>query len=183
MGNVSIDEESSKLQGEEEADDNKTTSTSFREAWAGNRAAATSFRCTHRCLASTSNIGRTLVEAVAKAAVFQTAGKPFADPKNAVAPLAAELIKSLMGDAGGGSRAEGSAGVLSDLAHAVEDWTTTKKTFFGNMGTLLATGTQSDAIDKLKTELARSEVQGFTPSDCERMSRELLLRVGLGGSE
>jgi hypothetical protein len=178
MGSVGEDEDSNKALGEGEegnvADDNTTTS-SFREAWAGNRAAATSCRCTHMCLSSTNNIAKCLVEAVAKAAVFQTAGKPFADPKASVAPLSAELVKSLMG---GGSHAEGSAGVLSDLAHAVEEWTNNKKTMFSNMGSLLATGTQSDAIAKLKGELARSEAQGFTPSDRERMSRELLLRVG-----
>ena len=152
--------------------------SSFREAWAGNRAAAISCRCTHMCLASTKNIGRCLVEAVAKAAVFQAAGKPFADPKASVGPLSAELVKSLMGDTGRGSPAAGSAGVLSDLAHNVDAWTMNKRTFFGNMGSLLATGTQSDAIAKLTADLTRAEIQGFTPSDRERMSRELLLRAG-----
>ena len=177
MASASVDGESNEPPASEE-EEAATTTTSFREAWAGRQAAATSCRCTHMCLASTSNIAKTLVDAVARAAVFQTAGKPFADPKNTVAPLSAELVQSLMGDdAGGGSRAEGSAGVLSDLARAVEHWTCNKKTFFGNVGSLLATGNQTDAISKLKGELAKAECKGLTPSDRERMSRELLLRV------
>ena len=159
---------------DERSADGKAT-TSFREAWADNKRAATSCRCTHMCLASTSNIAKTLVEAVAKAAVFQTAGKPFADPMNAVSGLSAELVKTLMAD---GSHVEGSAGVLSDLAHEIDEWTVSKKTFFSNAGSLLATGTQADAIDKLRVELARADAKGFNPSDRERMSRELLLRVG-----
>ena len=38
-------------------------------------------RCTHTCVVSSSNISRCMLEAVAKAAVFQVSGKPFADPK------------------------------------------------------------------------------------------------------
>jgi len=127
--------------------------------------------CTHVCIATTENIARSLVEAVAKAAVFQTL-KPFGDPRTVVAPLSAELVTFLMG----GSCAEGSAGVLSDLMHNLESWTISKKSF---LSSFVSAASQSDTIAKLKLDLTRCETsEGFNPSDRERMSRELLLRVG-----
>ena len=59
-------------------------------------------RCSFMCLTSTANIGRALTAAVAKASVYQCAGKPFADPKACVGPLAADLVEYLAGDVGGG---------------------------------------------------------------------------------
>ena len=55
----------------------------------------------HMCLSSLQNLSRNLLDAVAKASVYQTAGKPFGDPKACIAPLSVDLIKYLVEDADG----------------------------------------------------------------------------------
>ena len=127
------------------------------------------------CLTSTANIGRALTAAVAKASVYQCAGKPFADPKACVGPLAADLVEYLAGDVGGGDPGEGAAGALSDLHSAMEAWTTSKKSWLGSVGETFSKASQADAIDALKSAVFKGE--GWKVSDRERVSRELLLRV------
>lgn len=132
-------------------------------------------RCSFMCLTSTANIGRALTAAVAKASVYQCAGKPFADPKACVGPLAADLVEYLAGDVGGGDPGEGAAGALSDLHSAMEAWTTSKKSWLGSVGETFSKASQADAIDALKSAVFKGE--GWKVSDRERVSRELLLRV------
>ena len=132
-------------------------------------------RCSFMCLTSTANIGRALTAAVAKASVYQCAGKPFADPKACVGPLAADLVEYLAGDVGGGDPGEGAAGALSDLHSAMEAWTTSKKSWLGSVGETFSKASQTDAIDALKSAVFKGE--GWKVSDRERVSRELLLRV------
>ena len=61
----------------------------FRAKWNEGKTRSLACRCSYVCLTSTHNISRALLCAVAKAAVYQSAGKIFGDPKAAVAPLSA----------------------------------------------------------------------------------------------
>jgi hypothetical protein len=157
----------------------KEDSASFKRAWAGARDAATSCRCAHLCLASHANVSRALVDAIAKAAVFQTAGKPFGDANDLVAKLATDLVAKLMkfaDDAENGK--SGLAPNLADLAAWINEWVTRKRSFFGEFGAMWSKEKQTEAVERVRQDVARGEC--WPAADRERVSRELLLRYDRG---
>lgn len=143
----------------------------FLEKWSEGKKDASACRCSHMCLSSLQNLSRNLLDAVAKASVYQTAGKPFGDPKACIAPLSVDLIKYLVEDADGAVPGESKAGVLSDLHHGIATWVESKRSFLNNF----SLSSQTDAIDALRLDMSRGE--GWKVTDRERVTRELLLRV------
>jgi hypothetical protein len=147
----------------------------FLAKWNEGKTRATACRCSHICLGSSANISRALLSATAKAAVYQTAGNIFGDPKTAVASLSADLVGFLEGEKGGGVSGPGAAGVLSDLSRNVERWVHSKKTVFGSIGETFGGKTaRDDAVGNVEKSLTRGE--GWPVADRERVSRDLLLR-------
>ena len=110
-------EERDEAESEENA--NPEEQVAFLAKWNEGKTRAAVCRCSHICLTSTHNISRALLCAIAKAAVYQSAGKIFGDPKAAVAPLSADLVAYLEGDKGGG--ATGDLSDLSDLQRDVQE--------------------------------------------------------------
>ena len=167
-------EERDEAESEENA--NPEEQVAFLAKWNEGKTRAAVCRCSHICLTSTHNISRALLCAIAKAAVYQSAGKIFGDPKAGVAPLSADLVAYLEGDKGGGATgATPTAGVLSDLQRDVQEWTTSKKTAFASLGeTFGGAKASDDAAEALEKSLARGD--GWSVADRERVSRELLLR-------
>ena len=143
----------------------------FLEKWSEGKKDASACRCSHMCLSSLQNLSRNLLDAVAKASVYQTAGKPFGDPKACIAPLSVDLIMYLVEDADGAVPGESKAGVLSDLHHGIATWVESKRSFLNNF----SLSSQTDAIDALRLDMSRGE--GWKVTDRERVTRELLLRV------
>ena len=158
-------------EAENEENANPEEHVAFLAKWNEGKTRSSACRCSHICLTSTHNISRALLCAVAKAAVYQSAGKIFGDPKAAVAPLSADLLANLEGDKG----TAGEAGVLTDLHRDVQEWTTSKKTAFASLGeTFGGAKASDDAAEALEKSLARGD--GWSVADRERVSRELLLR-------
>ena len=167
-------EERDEAESEENA--NPEEQVAFLAKWNEGKTRAAVCRCSHICLTSTHNISRALLCAIAKAAVYQSAGKIFGDPKAGIAPLSADLVAYLEGDKGGGATgATPTAGVLSDLQRDVQEWTIGKKTAFASLGeTFGGAKASDDAAEALEKSLARGD--GWSVADRERVSRELLLR-------
>ena len=94
-------EERDEAESEENA--NPEEQVAFLAKWNEGKTRAAVCRCSHICLTSTHNISRALLCAIAKAAVYQSAGKIFGDPKAGIAPLSADLVAYLEGDKGGGA--------------------------------------------------------------------------------
>ena len=162
-------------EAENEVNADPEEQVAFLAKWNEGKTRAATCRCSHICLSSTQNISRALLCAIAKAAVYQSAGKIFGDPKAAVAPLAADLVAYLEGDKGGGAAGAGEAGVLTDLQRNVQAWTTSKKTTFASLGeTFGGAKASDDAAEALEKSLFRGD--GWSVADRERVTRELLLR-------
>ena len=139
-------------ENEENADPEEQVA--FLAKWNEGKTRAATCRCSHICLSSTQNISRALLCAIAKAAVYQSAGKIFGDPKAAVAPLAADLVAYVEGDKGGGAAGAGEAGVLTDLQRNVQAWTTSKKTTFASLGETFGGAKASDDVKRACPALA-----------------------------
>ena len=143
----------------------------FRAKWNEGKSRSLACRCSYVCLTSTHNISRALLCAVAKAAVYQSKGKIFGDPKAAIEPLSADLLAKLEGGKGAGERRQ----VLSDLQRDIQEWKTSKKTAFASLGeTFGGAKASDDAAEVLEKTISRGD--GWSVADRERVSRELLLR-------
>lgn len=127
--------------------------------------------CSNMCWSTRDGIGKALVDATCKAAVYQTGMKPFANPKAQVGPLSSELVEKL-------EQCVKPDTILSNLSANINEWTA------GKRGMFTLNFWQEDSIASLQADVARGD--GWAAADVSRAARTLLLaydRRGLAHCE